>query len=182
MAQAGQSWAGLLQSAVTGVPTYIPVHEDFLDRYGPAIALVAVTAGASTVFAPAATVTIAPEEGFESNVFAGAPIAPAGADAGAGVLSTLQTANQVFGTASAVAHALTPKADAPAPVAKGAPFELDLTYYTPPAEVRPTTLDSGGLQGGEVSMIPAGSFAQVAIGIAVALVLVHFALLWRKHA
>jgi len=91
-------------------------------------------------------------------------------------------ANQVFGTASAVAHALTPKADAPAPVAKGAPFELDLTYYTPPAEVRPTTLDSGGLQGGEVSMIPAGSFAQVAIGIAVALVLVHFALLWRKHA
>jgi len=50
-----QSWAGLLQSAVTGVPTYIPTTTDFLDRIGPAAAAALIIGPAAAAFAgPAA--------------------------------------------------------------------------------------------------------------------------------
>jgi hypothetical protein len=156
---------------------------ELLSAFGSAGAVdgsaVALAEGASTATASAA-VTIPAEAGFEANVFAGAPIAAEGAGA-AGLVSTLQTANTIAGTVGTVARILAPKPTPPA-AQPHQPGSL-VYYFGSPASSR------GDLGGGQdLGVMGAGgslggAFGQVAIGLAVALVLVYLATHWRKlHA
>jgi len=142
------------------------------------VAGLAAFAGATAAGESAATsssaVTIPPEAGFEADVFVGAPIAAEGGGL-ADLVSTLQTVGQVASTAATVQRLLAPRPQMPA----AQRYQAGDTYFLAPGATAAPGAGSSDMGMPSGGML-AGTSGQVAIGLALALVLVYFAAFRRK--